>query len=120
GRWSPLRLLQARQQATRLSQLESPPRERGTTWSSVSSVGGNTLPQYWQVLWSRRRMFLRDRLLRSKGMWMYSTRRMTDGVGIEKRDECSQWCDEHSSAWATPFKMSTTARRTVQTLIGSN
>src|SRR5436305_5836699 len=51
---------------------------------------------------------------------MYSTRRMTEGVGIEKRDECSQWCNEHSSACATPFKMSTTARRTVQTLIGSN
>src|SRR6476660_9324552 len=51
---------------------------------------------------------------------MYSMRRMTEGVGIENRDECSQWCDEHSSACATPFKISTTARRTVHTLIGSN
>jgi len=45
----PLRLLQRLQQATRLSQFELPPRDFGTTWSSVSSDGLKTLPQYWQV-----------------------------------------------------------------------
>ena len=37
----PLRRLQAWQQATRFSQVELPPRERGMTWSRVSSLGGN-------------------------------------------------------------------------------
>lgn len=50
---------------------------------------------------------------------MYSTSRITDGNGMEKRDECSH-CEELSSARATPFRISTTARRAVQTLIGSN
>ena len=46
----PLRLLQRLQQATKLSQLECPPRDLGTTWSRVNSAGANTRPQYWQVL----------------------------------------------------------------------
>src|SRR5699024_6358683 len=37
----PLRLLHSRQQATRFSQLLTPPRERGTTWSTVEAA----LPQ---------------------------------------------------------------------------
>ena len=49
---------------------------------------------------------------------MYSRSRITDGVGIEKRDECSQVL-ELSSARATPLSTRTTARRAVQTLIGS-
>jgi len=43
----------------------------------------------------------------------------TDGIGIENRDEWSQSL-ELSSAFATPLRISTTARRAVQTLIGSN
>ena len=50
---------------------------------------------------------------------MYSISRITDGIGIENRDECNHWA-ELSSALATPFRISTTARRAVQTLIGSN
>src|SRR5262245_38103385 len=50
---------------------------------------------------------------------MYSTSRITDGIGIENRAECSQRA-ELSSAFATPLRISTTARRAVQTLIGSN
>src|SRR5699024_3125878 len=34
----PLRLLHSRQQATRFSQLLTPPRERGTTWSTVDAA----------------------------------------------------------------------------------
>ena len=49
---------------------------------------------------------------------MYSTSLMTDGSGIENRAECSHR-GELSSAWATPLRINTTARRAVQTLIGS-
>jgi len=44
---------------------------------------------------------------------------MTEGIGIENREECNH-CAELSSALATPFSISTTARRAVQTLMGSN
>src|SRR5262249_3621022 len=64
-------------------------------------------------------MFLRDRLFRSNGMCMYSLSRMTEGVGIENRDECNHVL-ELSSARATPLSTRTTARRAVQTLMGSN
>src|SRR5256885_2474505 len=47
--------------STRFSQDERPPRERGTTWSKVSSELENTPPQNWQVLRSRSRIFLRER-----------------------------------------------------------
>jgi hypothetical protein len=57
----PLRRLQSRQQATRFSQVERPPRQRGRTWSRVSSLATRIFWQYWQVLRSRRRMFLRER-----------------------------------------------------------
>jgi hypothetical protein len=43
---------------------------------------------------------------------------MTDGVGMENLEEWSQ-VFELSSASATPLSTSTTARRAVQTLIGS-
>ena len=45
GIWFPLRRLQGWQQATRFSHVEAPPRDRGTTWSSVSSPEANTSPQ---------------------------------------------------------------------------
>jgi hypothetical protein len=51
---------------------------------------------------------------------MYSLSRMTEGIGIEKREEWSQAVLELSSASATPLRTRTTARRAVQTLIGSN
>src|SRR5215471_10208775 len=50
---------------------------------------------------------------------MYSIRRITDGIGIENRAECNH-CAELSSAFATPLRINTTARRAVHTLIGSN
>src|SRR5712671_1954413 len=63
-------------------------------------------------------MFFRDSERRSKGMWRYSVRRITDGAFISIRCECSMWplC---SSMRATPLKIMTTARRSVHTLIGS-
>ena len=50
GRASPLRRLQGAQEATMLVQLESPPLERGMTWSTVRL---EREPQYWQVQLSR-------------------------------------------------------------------
>src|ERR1019366_2393865 len=47
GVFQPLRRLQSRHAVTRFSQVSSPPRERGTTWSMFSSRRGGRLPQYW-------------------------------------------------------------------------
>ena len=49
-----LRRLQGEQAATTFSQLDSPPRERGTTWSKVRPPEGRRRPQYWQLKPSRR------------------------------------------------------------------
>src|SRR5689334_7241227 len=63
-------------------------------------------------------MFFRESERRSKGMWMYSVKRITDGAWIESFWEWSMWplC---SSTRATPLKIMTTARLSVQTLMGS-
>lgn len=114
----PLRWLQRLQHATRLSHADSPPRERGNTWSNVNSEGGYCLPQYWQVEWSRSKMFLRDSDRLSNGIWMYSVNRMTAGAWIVSLSEWSM-CPLCSSTRATPLKIITTARRSVHTLMGS-
>src|ERR671922_2905891 len=61
GRRSPLRRLQGAQQVTMLSHVDSPPLERGITWSTVRLP--RSWPQYWQVQRSRantaRRVILR-------------------------------------------------------------
>ena len=49
-----LRALQVVQAHTRLVYVLPPPRERGTMWSSDSSLVGYFRPQYWQMLRSRR------------------------------------------------------------------
>ena len=41
------------QQVTMFSQSFRPPWATGTTWSKVSSMGGKTCRQYWQVWVSR-------------------------------------------------------------------
>src|ERR1044072_1650218 len=63
-------------------------------------------------------MFLRESERRSKGMWMYSVKRITEGAWMESFCEWSIWplC---SSTRATPLKIITTARRSVHTLMGS-
>jgi len=116
--WLPLRRLHGWQQATRFSQVLRPPRERGTTWSSVNSADVSTTPQYWQELRSRSRMFLRESARVWCGMRRYSSRRMTDGSAMRIRAACRTWpCS--SSVRATPFSTSTSARRVPQMLIGS-
>jgi hypothetical protein len=42
------RLLQATHASTQFSQLDTPPCERGTTWSTVNSPLPGWAPQYWQ------------------------------------------------------------------------
>src|SRR5271154_6334217 len=52
------------------------------------------------------------------GICRYASRRITEGTLWACADECtSALCN--SSAWATPFSISTMARRTAVTLIGS-
>src|SRR3954465_3640185 len=82
GSRSPLRRLQGAQQVTMLSHVDGPPRERGTTWSSVSVP--RTPPQYWQVHESRGKTGRRGILRRwaSRGTRTYVTSRMTIGRGI--------------------------------------
>ena len=58
GVLAPLEALQRAQHATRLLQLQPPPREMGVTWSSVVAA----LPQYWHALLSRMSTFRRVRL----------------------------------------------------------
>ena len=43
----PLRTLQATHAQTMFSHVVPPPRLRGTTWSSDSSLVGKLWPQYW-------------------------------------------------------------------------
>ena len=50
----PFRTLQERHAQTTFSHDETPPRERGSTWSSDSSDDAKRPPQYWQRFPSRR------------------------------------------------------------------
>src|SRR4029079_17055086 len=50
---SAFRLLQAMQASTQFVQLDTPPCDRGTTWSIVSSSVPGWLPQYWHTYRSR-------------------------------------------------------------------
>ena len=51
-RWSSLRMLHGRHDATTFSHVWAPPLLRGTTWSMFSAAA----PQYWQRCPSRRKM----------------------------------------------------------------
>src|SRR6185369_11351238 len=63
-------------------------------------------------------MFFRESERRSKGMWMYSVKRITEGAWMESFWEWSM-CPLCSSTRATPLKIMTTARLSVHTLMGS-
>jgi len=114
----PLRRLQGAQEATMFSQLDGPPFERGTTWSTVRFARD---PQYWHVQLSRantaRRVILRRCV--SRGMRTYVTRRITIGRDMVV---VAEWSSHSACSITSAFSLSssTTARRTVQTLIGSN
>jgi hypothetical protein len=114
----PFRLLQGWQQATRFSHADSPARDRGITWSSVSSPETIVRWQYWHVYRSRIRMFLRESARVWCGIRRYSSRRITDGSRTAERAEWMALMVS-SSAEATPFNTRTSARRAAQILIGS-
>src|ERR1700733_9556824 len=109
GVLSPFRLLQAKQQATRFSQVLAPPRERGTMWSSVSFDGVESFRQYWQVLRSRARIPFRESILVRRGIRRYSRRRITAGTGRVRRP-VRIVMPEVSSTAAIPFITDVKAR----------
>src|SRR3954467_14026900 len=114
---SPLRRLQGAHEATMFSHDDSPPFERGMTWSTVRLVRA---PQYWNSQPSRAKTARRAilRLWVSRGIRTYVTRRITTGFVIEPLAQCrSCWLISTTSAF--DLRSSTVARRTVQTLIGS-
>src|SRR5208283_38033 len=82
---SPLALLHCTHAHTKFSQVSSPPRERGSTWSTVN--GKSPLPQNWHRWPSRRRMFLRERIIFLYGTRIYTERRTTLGKGIDSETE---------------------------------
>jgi hypothetical protein len=51
--------LQPEQAVTTFHQVVWPPRERGSTWSNVSSCAWKRSPQYWQENLSRRKTLKR-------------------------------------------------------------
>src|SRR5262249_39008052 len=78
----PFRTLHFRHAQTMLSQVDTPPWLRGTTWSRLSSAVAKRLPQYWHWLLSRAKMLRRLNFTACLGNLSYSKRRMTRGTWI--------------------------------------
>src|SRR3989440_3549450 len=115
GRRPSLRALQARQEATTLSQVCSPPRDRGTTWSMFSAPW----LQYWQRWRSRAKTARRDSGTRLRnGTRTKWTRRITEGMGRTAR---SEWSSPplRATISALSFSTRTTALRIGTTQSGS-
>src|ERR1700722_10759694 len=83
GRRLPFRRLQSEQAGTTLTQVVRPPRERGMTWSKVSSCDGKGSLQYWQTNRSRRKTLNLVKAGR-RAAGMYSLSEMTLGSRISK------------------------------------
>src|SRR4029078_8644101 len=114
---SPLRWLQGAHEVTTFSHTDVPPRERGTTWSSVNRFP--SVPQYTHFHPSRAKSTRREmRLVTPRGTRTYVTSRITGGRVNVDADERrgSPWL---SSTSAFPFHTSTCARRSEQTFKGS-
>ena len=88
------------------------------TLQEILAPEGSTVAQYWQLLRSRSKMFLRDSARLWCGIRRYSSRRITEGRRMATRAECRK-CPFSSSVIATPFNTSTIALRAAQTLMGS-
>jgi hypothetical protein len=82
----PFSRLHAEHEVTTFSHVVRPPRERGTTWSKVSSCVGNGWPQYWQAKRSRRNTLNRVNAGRRLA-GMYSFNEITLGRRISKLGE---------------------------------
>ena len=86
----PLNRLHGPQAVTTFSQLVRPPRERGITWSKVSSWVENSSPQYWQLKRSRRNTLKRVKAgRRAAGTYCFSE--ITLGSRISKVGERTSW-----------------------------
>src|SRR6058998_740996 len=114
---SPLRRLHGAQEVTTFSQTESPPRLRGTTWSSVSRP--EVVPQYTQRQPSRANRARRE-IFRwtARGTFTYWTSRITCGHGYVLLAE-RRGCSSSSITSALPLNTSTCARLTDVTFSGS-
>src|SRR5436190_1534222 len=117
GRRLPLRMLHGAHEVTTFSQMDSPPRLRGTTWSSVSLPP--LVPQYMQRQPSRAKSARREILRCSvRGTRTYWTSRMTFGPGKATVADL-RGSSSSSITSAFPLNTSTCARRTVVTFKGS-
>ena len=109
--------LQGEQAVTTLFQVEAPPRDRGTTWSSVRRA---RLPQYWQACRSRaksaRRVIRREV---KRGTRTYATSRITTGCGNVVEGERISRVGSASSTSALRDRIRLQARHTLVTLSGS-
>src|SRR5439155_6388346 len=114
----PLRRLHLRQAATTFVQVVSPPRDRGSTWSTVRRSPRRL--QYWHAYPSRRRMFFLLKATRSRnGLRMYTPSRMTAGsANVTDGDRITR--GEASTGSAFPARRSVTARRALVKWSGSN
>ena len=106
----PFLLLQGKQQATRFSHTESPPLDRGTTWSRVRLPEGSRARQYWQVLPSRSRIPFLETERCSRGIFRYLCIRTTLGIGMVSLDVRTEKADL-SSTTAAPLITRVMARR---------
>src|SRR5262249_36145360 len=75
-----LRALQSGQAATQFVQLDVPPCDRGTTWSTVIRSQPGCAPQYWHVWWSRLATFRRLNDTAVEGSRSYRVRQTTSGA----------------------------------------
>ena len=109
--------LQGAQAVTTFSHVESPPRERGTTWSSVSLPP--EVPQYAQRQPSRANNTRREmRRLTARGTRTYWRSRITSGRTNDRSAE-RRGSSDRSTTSAFPFHTRTCARRTEHTFSGS-
>src|SRR6266576_3016728 len=106
----PFLKLQGAHEVTTFSQTESPPRLRGTTWSSV--IRPADVPQYTQRQPSRAKSARRE-IFRwtARGTFTYWTSRITCGHGYVLLAERSG-CSSSSITSALPLNTSTCARLT--------
>lgn len=81
------------QAVTRFSQDFPPPRDAGNTWSSVSSLNGKFLQQYWHLCSSLRKILsLESRTVCLLRGLIYTRILRTAGTANDSDDECA-------SAW---------------------
>src|SRR5262245_51820028 len=90
GRRLPFIRLQVWHAVTTLVQLVRPPRERGTTWSKVSSWVGKVSAQYWQRKRSRRNTLNRVKAGR-RDCCTNSLSEMTEGSRILNDGLCTSF-----------------------------